>query len=266
MGNCLVTKLKASVENSDLHKMDEFFINVVGANSKQIGFIWNDGTTFEQGVEFSEGLTYTKIAASYATVSGSGTIKVKNKYNLTLFNDQVSNGIALEELYYSPLNVFSISGITFPDANSIVLKLNGLTVLQVGQSQTPLRIENVLKHKETLSNFIFNYNNFVKGSMFEYGRLKSLTSGIGVAYNRGITGSIEDFVAGRVFEGQASSPSTVSFYDGESHSITFNDAELPHIGSTNLTWSASGNNTVITYGSNSTTIHVNSDGTWTRVS
>lgn len=266
MGNCLVTKLKASVNNPDLHKMDEFFINVVGVNSKEIGFIWNDGTTFEQGVEFSEGLTYTKISTSNANVSGSGTIKVKKKYNLKLFTNKVSNEFALEELYYSPLETLSTANITFPDGNGIILKLNGLTHLYVDHSQTPLRIENVLKHKETLIKFSLWYNDFVEGTMFEFGRLKGLIDLIGVAYNRGITGSIEDFVAGRVFEGQKSSPSTISFYDGERHSITFKDSELPHVGSANLTWSASGDNTVINYGSNSTTIHINSDGTWTRVS
>ena len=266
MGNCLITKLKASVDNSDLHKMDEFFINVVGANAKSIGLTWDDGTTFEQGVEFSEGLTYNKITSTDANVSGSGVIKIKNKYHLTRLTNQVSNGIKLEELYYSPLKIVSFMGITLPDVNELISSLSGATVIQINNSSTPARLETVLKHKATLVNLNIMYNNFVDGTMFEYGRLKALTSGIGVAYNRGITGSIEDFVAGRVFEGQSSSPSTVSFFDGESHSITFNDAALPHAGSTNLTWSASGDNTVITYGSNSTTIHVNSDGSWTRVS
>ena len=46
----------------------------------------------------------------------------------------------------------------------------------------------------------------------------------------------------------------------------FNDTMIPSVTTDTISWIKSGDNTVVTHNGNSTTIRIESDGTWTRVS
>lgn len=114
--------------------------------------------------------------------------------------------------------------------------------------------------KSTGNSLIFTICPNLTGSVF--GFANDITS-YQLVYSSKISGNVEDLVAIRKNAGQTSSVSSIPLQLGGTQ-VKFNDATVN--AQKSLSWVASGDNTVITLGSDTTTIHVNANGSWTRIS
>lgn len=114
MKNCLVTKLKGTVDNNNLLKLGVLSFNIDtvedSTNSKYFAYYPGDGIT----VTTLDGLTFQQgNNAVYLTAGTSGTLELKPKYNLTSItvNQQLTK-LNIEQFKGTSLVSFSLNFAT----------------------------------------------------------------------------------------------------------------------------------------------------------
>lgn len=266
MNNCLVTKLKAVVENNDLPLLGEFQIKMNAIPSFLVNqtlylqfnvdseIYTADGTKFvdDQGNPTSDTVSFTANVGKYVFLPTSAiTICVKNKYNITDIrcNFARTEPFDVSNLKYSS-NITRIDAKLYGD----IADLNGLTSL------TRLHLSNVPEYYNldkvlignigainTLRSLTFLTIAFSKlnGNLEDIGALTSLTN-LQVG-NSGIGGSVEAFVDSQ--RTQATSPRTTCSnmsvaYIGQQTSITYQGVQATTSGSAKLSWAATGEPTL----------------------
>lgn len=266
MNNCLVTKLKAVVENNDLPVLGEFQIKMNAIPSflvnQTLYLQFNvdseiysaDGTKFvdNQGNPTSDRVSFTANVGKYVNLPMSAiTICVKNKYNIT---DIRCNFERVE-----PINISDIcyaSNITRIDAKLYgdIADLHGLTSLTRLHSTNTSKYYNLNKVLignigaiNTLRSLTFLSLGFSKlnGNLEDIGALTSVTN-LAVG-NTGIGGSVEAFVNSQ--RTQTTNPRTTCSnmnvaYIGQQTSITYQGVQATTSGSAKLSWEATGEPTL----------------------
>lgn len=291
MENCLVTKLKGVVDNTNLKKLGVFTVEVTGATSAELFTMrpYQGSTiTFKDLTNtFSDGTTektITRDSDGVLLAAGNHKIEVSPKYNIdTLALNNAKYAFDVEDLYAG--NNYTI--FNFENSNAvgnIVKILTAYTTrIQLNNTDVELNLNSVrictqlqvvtgsrktagdiivFSNLTSLTTVALQNNTHITGNIKSFGACTNLTR-LNVGGSSLIEGTVEDFVAMQNISGRASynAGTNFGFYNTK---IKFNDAYIYFEKS--LSWEASGENTVITYGEDSTTIHVNSDGTWTRVS
>lgn len=285
MANCLVTQLKEVVKNNNLEILGRGEFELFNGGTNYI--LFNAGTKINV---ISGDLTLggkTEITIPDAggplndvVASGNGKIAVSNKYAITAIN--IAGQFDSKAIAYSAIKNLSLTRYSSARCNdeirisdfvncplkSITINSNYNLVGSYGDLMdlgfTSVNIYNVSGF--TLQNFEIK--------MYDLGRNTNTNTfgSIIISIKRNnVSGSIEDFVAARKVAGQSASDSNVTFtYLGDSGRIYYKDNVIVNKQTNIISWTANGDNTNISYNNgettSTTTIHVNADGSWTRVS
>lgn len=268
--DCLVTKLKGSVNNETLPKFDMITFHV--NNPENINeiftyFKYADSTEATKGLyEVGSGVTADFITSqTYPRWFGEGYVRVKDKYNITGIiidkkyqNDKITPcvDINISQLSYNNLETLSAT----PQALHIT-NLKDLQTLKSTLKVINLFERNILVHQlsgdiSDLAKFVnleklsLSYiSNKVHGTMKQVATLFPKLNSLGdLTDTKWLTGSIEDFVTVR--RSQGVNVGSVYTNWGVSTDITFNGEKLKGQDNTPFSWTA----TTITY--NGVTIDV----------
>lgn len=272
MGYSTVSKLKGDTENDELQyygKIVVGFVGSTGGNLDLINLKYPSGDIMDY-VSATEGLTLTKNRNTLVKVTGSdgGKVYVSNKYALQEFGIYHQGFINFDEvigcenltnlmLGYNPVtSQYEIKNFSF---KKITDNLPNVTVITA--YKTPLVGNLDELYLEGLTDLSAEGSTSFTGTIDKLGKMPLLSTLKLSGY--GIVGDLEGFVANRVAKcSQNSGSVNMDIFD--TVGVKFNNVSTA--GSSTLSWSASGDNIVVTWRNNTTTIHVNSDGTWTRVS
>lgn len=285
MANCLVTKLKEVVQNDNLEILGRGEFELFNGGTNYIQFKAGTKITVISGDLTLDGKTEITIpdagaSLNNAVASGNGIIAVSNKYAITDIN--IAGQFDSKAIAYSALNSLTLTSYSSARCNdeirisdfvncplkSIVINSNYNLVGNYGDLMD-LGLTNVNIYPVSG----FRMQNF-KIKMYDLGRntnTNTFESIMIATENKNVSGSIEDFVAARKVAGQSASESDVTFfYLGDSQTIYYKGAIVANKLTNIITWTANGDNTEISYNNgettSTTTIHVNPDGSWTRVS
>lgn len=261
--DCLVTKLKGSVNNETLPKFDmiTFHIN----NTENLAdiltyFKYADSTEATSNYyEIGSGVTSDfKQSETYPRFTGEGYVRVKDKYNIV----NVTLNIAYKTDRITPCLDIDISQLSYNNLEMIgaspqtlhITNLKDLQVLKPTLKEIILSEKNILVPQlsgdisdlakfvnlETLS--LPYISNRVHGTMKQVATLfPRLTSLKDLTNSKWLTGSIEDFVAVRRSQGVTNGSVYTKW--GNSAYITFNGERLTGHNDTPFSWTA----TTITY-------------------
>lgn len=292
MANCLEKKLKSYIDNILLPKRGELLflqsdmgnpngINMIGISAhedRRITIVPKRGSIYvsldntKPQNPITEPVEYTTTTSSnnnknvrvwVEDANNDGIFSVENYYDLGNVSNEAS--ISVENLQYlnNPKsinisygkvsemadfsNLGNIIAATFTkylteDVSyvNVLSKFTSIVDLNMADGQLPITLEEL---GGSLSTTIMNIMLTI-----------TLT-----------TGTIEGFVAKQVAKGRTAQSTNmeITAYN-YAPQITFKGSACA--AKSKVSWAASGENTVVTCNSVSTTIHVNSDGTWTRVS
>lgn len=290
MENCLVTKLKSNVQNEHLGKLNEIKLTVrkvtsYNANSCQVrvqGYasrpitaratdshkFYSSFADLQAGIN---GFTERTVSGSWTfyVEPGDYDIFISSKYEFELFK----SGTAV------PVWSINVSDLEYST------KLKYVTLLASGNKGDITKVFK-LPLLETInlqggSNYEGSINDIVSTSLTQLelpnclkliGDVKYLGSNANLGYvtftgASNIGGSVEGFVAMSQKNGRSSCASmtfgilnTLIQFNGTTHVSSVSNI---------LSWqpnASDSSNTDVTWNSQTTTIHVNSDGSWTRVS
>ena len=285
MANCLVTQLKEVVQNNNLEIFGRGEFELFNGGTNYIQFNAGTKITVISGDLTLNGKTEITIpdaggSLNDVVASGNGIIAVSNKYAIFAIN--IAGQFDSKAIAYSALKNLTLTRYSSSRCNdeirisdfvncplkSITINSNYNLVGSYGDLMdlgfTDVKIYNA--GGLTLQNF--------KIKMYDLGRNTNTNTfgSIMVAIKtNNVSGSIEDFVAARKVAGQSASESNVTFtYLGNSATIYYKGVIVGNKQTNIITWTANGDNTNISYNNgettNITTIHVNADGSWTRVS
>lgn len=286
---CLVSKLMGTV-NANFPKVGELVINVKSGSFGARAFMGksfiiraeDNVLSLTNGGPFLKEVTIGDNEGGNAVtvyVSQDATLYCSGKYSdiARLQGDKIIGEV---DLSYSSLDRFGIE-TSMPKVDSITLTPS-LTRLYVScnniilpynfanSALQVLQIDSFVDYVEGITTDIVSANfpslqtlsvpwGSLSGDVRKLGKCGSLTNLIGGQYSGDLEGLVAGFCA-------FSNKTTGSVYVGyASEHAKYKDTFLRPITST-LQWSPSGNNISITFNSESTIIHVNIDGTWTRVS
>jgi hypothetical protein len=258
MENCLVTKLKGSVNNDHLLKFGEFRVKIGAA--KYLGFAADDSQIISvvDGNLLFNGqptLQLTDNFQSTVNITGEGTVSIPNKYNLTILEASFKEQIDLEKLRYcTKLRTISLSGSGFTynldDINIESSVLKNVTIQNVDSIKGSIR--NLLKYPLTSLKLNVNLKSFNENNFSVLGEFAECTNYDNTVSGSGLTGSIEDFVAQKRLARTAAGlevAGTCTFrYLGDGRRITFQGTPVTNVNDNTISWTAN----TITY--NGTTI------------
>lgn len=255
--DCLLTKLKGSVNNENLPKfgMITFHVNnPENLNEKFTYFKYADSTEANSNYyEVGSGVTADFTSQTYPRFTGEGYVRVKGKYNITDItisggyqNDKITPCIDIDISQLSYTNLEKLSGV--PQAFHIT-NLKDLQILKPTLKNIILSERNILVPQlsgdisdlakfvglETLS--LSYISNMVHGNMEQvatlFPKLKSLND---LTEAKWLTGSIESFVAVR--RSQGVTEGSVYTKWGLFTDITFNGKKLKGQENTPFSWTA----------------------------
>lgn len=275
MGNCLVTKLKSVVNNNSLEYLGYVSIDTTG----------------------NSGLTKFILSAAGVVKVLNGTVGGNNEFNVTANNDKyvvnygavsINEGFDAVTLLIPKYNIDTLIYANGATVNMNAFDLSNLKRLNTGNNATIIVNQEVFNSLEriimngagtTLSEDLdftslglggtLAYltcpitDSHCKGSLDNLG-LSDVVSPIYVPGTKTVSLTIEQFVANHVISGRTEKTYSLPWV-GACY-CKFNDTEVAKQESNTLSWEPSNGNTLITFNGNTTTIHVNSNGTWTRVS
>ena len=238
MGNCLLTQLKESVDNTNLLKMDEFIISIEFTNENKNPFAFlsatgsgdvtvrtKDGSAiFYVGGSEEPVSSYTVVdgqAAPNVTIKGTGEkdIIVNNKYNIYTIN---------------------VSQINFVLKNKIFAYLNlPITYLQMSPSTKMYDsyvddIANIVSPR--LRQLAISKNMGITGNFADIAVATMLTQ-ITIG-DTGITGTVEEYVERRRAAGDTVSSSPITIPWIGTTGITIGGNSIPAVSGTTLSWTA----------------------------
>lgn len=278
MGNCLVTKLKAVVDNDNLEK---FGVLVLKTTSKdqgayKFGIIMQnpgtidavDGGTIKSYRSGGTTDTHQDIPAQTdstwkAALSTESTFELKNKYDLltlTLFSDEYYDNFDLAQLkgcYNLGILIGCVSGNL-----SSISELASLAYLNLERANKSSKLKGDVSSLAALVNLAIlniNKNTAITGSIADLGNLVNLTEF--ESRETGVVGAVEEFVAAQIGNGRNNCESLSMI--GYKTAITFNGSPaFPNASVKTLSWTrnTSTGATHIVLGEDSIDIVVDSDG------
>lgn len=280
MGNCLVTKLKAVVNNDNLEK---FGVLVLKTTSKDQGAyklsvsMQNPGTidAVDGGTIKSYGRggttdTHQDIPALTpegttwkAALSTENTFELKNKYDLltlSMFSDEYYDNFDLAQLK-GCYNLKVFTGCVTGNLSSIS-ELTSLTKLNLTRASNSRKLKGDISSLASLLNLTnlgLDRNTALTGSISDLGTLVNLKEL--AMRDTGVVGAIEEFVAAQIGNGRNNCESLAT--SAFNTAITFKGSTAYSSGSNKtLSWTrdTSTGATHITLGEDSVDIVVNADG------
>lgn len=284
--NCLETTLKATVNNDSLLKAKEMRILIhnrelsnsdvylVFGNKKNV---WTPGFMYSKSDEFSTyslqangWINFTPPVASQefyeAVVTDKYVISINNGWYFKDKNDWQTL-VRVNQMTELSLGATHKNGtIAFNSGLTSLTELNDYPFLTAIDVSDSILQDDVALLLPVFGNTLkkISVSGTLECSTATLGKFKALTKFPNTLGSL-ISGDLEDFVAQQVKLGNTEKTLPSVFIGGNGR-VKFNNAVVSSAASYVLSWSASGNNTAITLGSSSTTIHVNNDGTWERVS
>ena len=205
MENCLVTKLKSTVNNNSLKKLG--VLTFVSQN----GFFIQMNTPVEVFIDgVSQGLINTQF---YYDQAAEHTIELKNKYALTRFQTYASAGVELSELSYL-VNCTSIDFST-EAAGDITGNLSDIS------------------NCDACTSFIIGGNGRISGNIKvlaeKFPSLSNLVFSVEL-----VEGSIEEFV--RQYRSQGRTTGTINTLISNNGRISFNGAPVNQTSASDMSW------------------------------
>ena len=243
--NCLVTKLKATVDNSNLEKLG--VLDIFGTGNADIGFRGSSPITVKcvSGTMYSDSARTQAITEKVIPVSVNtfyvyivnGThIEVSSKYNITFFYaTPATEKMNTEDFKYST----GIARLTVPQIKGKLSDLSGLTsctTLELVGSSAPYNTElegyiSDIAGLTALTKINLMRADHVRGSFESLGKCIALTE-IKIAETH-IAGTVEAFVARQRGAGRTTASNiAISLAD-----TTFNGSPVTH-NNTTLSWTA----------------------------
>lgn len=252
--NCLVTKLKESVQNDNLNKLGE--ITFIASNRSQYF-----GINAEQVDTVA--LSYTGGSGEAYAPTGSGnmyltynsdldhiTIKAQPKYPITRISSVLPAG-GLKELAYCRITTIEITLGRYNDyiINNISLNFDDLdkwpdkTILK---NIIYVQIDGAYAKRNYTKGSLATISKFtnieklmldctaITGNISQLGTLTSLTD-LQINYSEYITGTIEEFVTAQRSKGRTTESTGISV-NIENSNITFEGSAVQ--GTKTLTWTA----------------------------
>lgn len=264
MGNCLKIQLKEVVQNSTLPVFGALNINGFSNKEMHISVKPINNRTL---TVINNGVSSTISALTEITIA-AGT-----KCSINKASDIIDIRMETEDAYiYSglvDLRLLSADGVYIAHRGKFEPSLLPQSDIFYYIFFTYCRPADVSSFKNWLKTHkftnlylnIFDNTTTTMREMAEFGTNQPSTVSIP---NSTITGVWEDFVAKRVVLGQTDGNVRAHYFNTK---ITLNNTATTYTDyNVNVSWSVSGDNTLVTSGDISTTIHVNSDGSWTRIS
>lgn len=258
---CLQTKLKSVVQNDNLPILDTICIVVKGINNP---------------TDAQYKLTLRPYGTTTLTIDGDGwfrtsdditevtTIKTKTVYaseNIIRFSPG-NYKILITPKYDSIKYAIFPIGAYIEDVSD--LKYSDATMFQFNSANVVYSVEQIVNsiNINTIETLSFTSN--IEGNIALFSKCSNLIS-LGLTSSLFSIQDLENLVAAYVAGGKTSNTTGINL-PYCTNRIKFNGTNCVAKSNYVLTWTASGDNTEVTLDGSSTTIHVNSDGTWNRVS
>jgi len=247
--DCLVTKLKKSVNNSDLMKLGVITMQVSAIdpfnanNNIKLRYKDESGKAITDGMFMNSQGVPTGTSKDVNANTDTYLILDVNQCNVDIYNKYAVKELSCGARFYLDLKMLSYCNeLTYLEAN-----LTG-TLEQLASLSS---IETILTHND--SNLIGNISAIkdlssitvlkitgitgVYGNIADLGKLTSLTR-LAIGDTR-ISGSVEDFVAAQRLNGRTTCEGILVPYLGTNTGITFNGAAAPKASNQTLSWTAS---------------------------
>lgn len=262
MNNCLVTKLKGSVQNDSLVKIGEFRIPVTSGTmyvtdddyeNTHIAYAIGDLT-------INGGSSYTlNKGNNELTLVGKGYISIPNfKYQIAYITAPIYCPDGFDSKYFNGLvncNRVAFYGYTDKsELNDCVVTLEDLakdfpnaTEFTIGGRQLTGELSSLAAVKDTLTGLTFASANVgsvstnnIKGSISDMGHLYKLATLNFLQACMNVKGSIESYVAARLQEQPNTAGSITATWINAYGGITHNGNELALKRSTTISWTSEG--------------------------
>jgi hypothetical protein len=260
MGNCLVTKLNAVVNNDDLIRLNALTVQVNASNTQvAINKLVNDTIT-PVVIEPGDGVTVTSADPLYPIFNGTGKAYIYDVYDLYIIMVSCFTSYKWEDLkrckklrYFDKAIGVLVDGLTSIDE----LNVFETNLIRIGYRDTvdaPTLFGDFKDLNTPQLSHIDLRQTGVTGNIAELGRfpISKIAALVNAEINKNrFNGSIEDMVAvRRGVRGDTTGTLTWDYPTGTSQACTFNGSPI-NISSANvsLTWDA----TTITF--NGTTIN-----------
>lgn len=248
MGNCLVTKLKGAVDNSNLLRIGEGCFEVmenktantiITAAKSPITIRKKDGSAFNAVANGETKTGVTSVYGNAITLSDAGIYVIDDKYKVTAVNSQRLYNSYPDTFDYSPLYSLNVTyGVALIDKlPKYKDTLKELIYTNVSLSENNLSYISVLTNLQTLQLSTLLGVSLTTGTFGSFIPASVTTFRGGDGY---MSGSIEDFVAARRAAGVTEGSLSMAWLgDG----VTFNGNAVG-IATKTLSWTGS----TITFG------------------
>lgn len=269
--NCLQTKLMGVVTNDKLPKIGELTL-IIDSETQINTNIFKQGNNPVE-LRASSGVTVIGNGTIYPKFTGNGYAFVKEKNSIVgLITSSGVNSpyisLQYDDLKYctslQTLNIYNNNVVGL----DIIEKLDVLPL--IGMVINNYTLGGTLTNCENLKNSLEQLN--IKNITGLQSTLSILAQFKALEYIKGwdstvFSGALEDFVSHRYILGEDYKNGSLTIsYPHYNTNITFLDVSIVPMGQGVLQWSVIGDNVIVSFGEDTTVIHVNSDASWNRVS
>lgn len=248
MNNCLVTKLKGTVDNDQLFKLGELRVKI--GKDDYLGFAADDSQTISvvDGDLLFDGQTTCQLTNGFqdlVNITGEGTVSIPNKYNLTFFEANFKEKVDLNELRYcTKLNVINLKGSDLAySLDDFNIESSVLTVIKFNNSRYVRgSINKLLKYNLRTLWFHSDAKYFTETDFSILGKFRSCVDYGSTMVNSRLAGSIEDFVAqkrlARTAAGLEVAGSCIFYWLGDGGNVTFQGTPITNVNDNTISWTA----------------------------
>jgi hypothetical protein len=252
--NCLVTKLKAVVDNDNLLKLGELRLKVVTTAANQevglVGSVFNDISVVGNTTEISPSNPSSYTGWIKIATPGTHILSIMNKYNLTKITcygsalalvggfDDIKYISGLDELNLGSEDIDA--GIT--DV-ALLANLPALSNIRIWDKNMVGNISSLLNTHWNVITALCVKSSYVEQGLWNLGYFKTLTTlNMGNTLRADIKGSIESFVTSKRETGETTGSFTQR-YLGANRKVTWKSEVIGNVENNNISWTA----TTITY-------------------
>lgn len=263
MKDCLVTRLKANVEDMSLSKLGELIITkrsdvpalnpnnvfIRARSSEEISFEMVSGVGFYTDRSLTTLTTQTQVVNPNSPVDvfvAAGTeVRILPRYNITeLWGNYCY--IDLSQLtYMNNLHTLRMEEVEIKEGGlEAVGHINSLTTLRLLRAQSAENVESLSSLTNLQDCNLSHCNSFIGSMAVAFGSNTNIEK-LNIA-NTKVSGSIEDFVAAQIAAGRTSG-TLVMPYAKQAVNVTFegvslaNNSKVPALASTNqFSWTSDG--------------------------